>query len=102
MLNAHYEALIKQEELARNSQLQNEFIEKWNQQFEEWTREAKSIIETLYPLEAKRFENLVVYNPRSISGGLNEVHDGLRSMLVARLDKIYNIISRHQPSLLPE
>ena len=102
LLNEHHGALIKNEELARDSQLQNEYIANWNKKFITWTQETKSKIEMLYPLEAKRFKNVVAYNPHSIIGGLNEVHDGLRSMLLARLNKIDVIIERHQPSILPE
>ena len=102
LLNAHYNMLTKNPELARDSQLENKFIDDWSKQLMAWTEETTAQIEKLYPLEAKRFKNLVLYNPHIISGGLNEVHDGLRSMLVMRLKKIDAIVERHQPSLLPE
>ena len=63
MLNEHYNALIKNEELARDSKLMNEYIVNWDKKFSAWTEETKNKIETLYPFQLSYLSQL---NPREV------------------------------------
>lgn len=102
LLNKHTDAIRANPELLQDPNLQQKYIEGWDKEFHNWTEDTKKKIDRLYPLEAKRFRNVVSYNPRSIVGGVNAFHDQLRSMLLVRLNMVDAIITRHQPSLLPE
>lgn len=101
LLNAHVDALRLNPKLKNEADSLQAFLDKWYLDFEQWTKETTEEIEKLYPLEARRFKNIVVYS-QVFNDGLNEIYDKWRSMLLRRLEKIDALIGRHQPSLLPE
>jgi len=101
LLNAHIDALKTNPNLRKEPDPLKIFLNKWYQDFECWTGETDTQINKLYPLESRRFRNVVVFT-RQFSDGLCDLHDDWRSMLLKRLEKIDAIIARHQPAILPE
>ena len=101
LLNAHVEALRINPNLRNEPKPLKVFLDKWYEEFNSWTKDTEAQINKLYPIEARRFKNVVVFS-RQFSDGLSDLHDDWRSMLLKRLDRIDAIIARHQPALLPE
>ena len=101
LLNSHVDALKQTPNLIKDSEKLKEFLNDWEKEFDIWTDKTTKQIEKLSPLEARRFKNIVVYI-KAFNDGLNDWHDRKRSMLLRRLEKIDAIMTRHQPSLLPE
>lgn len=101
LLNSHHLLLLTTPNLAKDSESQMKFLEKYSQDFLIWSDKTEKVIEKLYPLEARRFKNVVAFS-RKFTDGINVYHDGLRSQLLGKLNKIDAIIERHQPKILPE
>ena len=101
LLNSHIDALNRDSNLIRDNDKIQVFLDDWGKEFDTWTEKTTKQIEKLYPLEARRFKNIVVYI-KSFEDGFNDWHNRKRSMLLRRLEKLDAIITRHQPSLLPE
>ena len=101
LLSKHIEAMIKQPQLKDDTKERGAFLKQWYEDYKEWKATTSVKIESLYPLEARRFKNLIAYGPTA-SGGFGKEHDAVRSLLMYQLAKIDAIIIRHQPALLPE
>jgi hypothetical protein len=101
LLNSHVDALNKEPSMKNDDTKIKKFLADWGKEFDTWTEKTTTQIEKLYPLEARRFKNIVVYI-KSFDDGFNDWHDRKRSMLLRRLEKLDAIMTRHQPSLLPE
>lgn len=91
LLNSHVDAIKKTPNLNEDKEKLQAFLSDWEKEFDKWTEDTTSHIEKLYPLEARRFKNIVVYI-KSFEDGLNDWHDRKRSMLLRRLDKLDAIL----------
>ncbi len=100
LLNRHYNELSNPK-LKDDPVSVNTYVNEWFTDLIKWTKDTSEVMNKLYPIEARRFKNIVTY-PIELKDGLNDSHIRWRNMLLARLRKIDAVIDRHQPSILPE
>ena len=102
LLNSHYKFQDENPDAVRKSDKANEWVNNWVQEVKEWTDETQEKLFRFYPIEARGFKNIVIYENRLVDDSLNHQHHRNRNMLLRRLEMLKNVLERHQPALLPE
>lgn len=98
LLNAHVDWLRRTPRDDRTDDTMTVWRGDWIVQGHLWQKECDIKLKDLQPLEARRFRNVVVVYP-TLLGGLDDVHDHYRNMLLRRLDILQGVIDRYQPVL---
>lgn len=80
----------------------NDWVTTWVTKVNSWNNETQKKLSRFYPIEGRRFKNIVVYQHILQDGNLNPIHRNYRNMLLGRLQMLEKVIERHQPALLPE
>jgi len=101
IMNKHVDYMGKHPNWRQETEDTNQWVGEWVVRVDMWEEKTRVALASFSPLDARRFKNVVTFNPNRLTG-VTETHTFRMNLLATKLERLGDMLEKHHPSQLPE